>query len=191
MSLTRLVTKIHDNIDTRFIKSFTSTITLEERKAGSTCGNITIHARGLKALLLEIDQDLIEVHPLLVAGELKKKCDYIIVCPYNGRLYFLVVELKSGNAGQWMQQCMAGECLIKYVTSTIERVYGEAIHKHAEYRYLLFYTNDYAFPQGIFKRGTADREFKYKEHKVNKDITILYTQKKCGLEYDDLRRFLV
>jgi hypothetical protein len=191
MSLSSLVKKIHECIDHRFIKSYSSTITLNETKKDSTCDRITIHARGLKPLLLEIDQDAIDAHPLLVKGKLKKKNDYIIVCPYENKLFFLIVELKSGNGGDWMEQCMAGECLIKYVTSTIERVHKKVINSRAEYRYLLFYTNDYAFPQGVFKKNTADKEFKYQEHKVTDEITILRAQKPCGFEYDDLRRFLV
>lgn len=201
MSLNHLVTKIHDCLDSKFIQSHgakrLALVELDEQPT-TTCKEVVINARGLMPLVIQLDltsnQDpsQTDIHPLLTKHKgLKVKCDYIVICPYRNKIYFLIIDLKSGQPGGWEKQCMAGEALIRYVVSTIERVYKLNINKHAVYRYLLFSTNEDAFQASRFKKNTSDRAFEYNENIINSDITIKFIEKTCNRTYDDLRMFLI
>lgn len=50
-------------------------------------------------------------------------CDYIIFSEKAGRLYILLIELKSGRENV-TKQLEAGKCFAEYVVSTLNRVYN-------------------------------------------------------------------
>lgn len=194
MSVINIANIIQDNLDTRFVKSTGRRIKLIENDPNAGCKQVVINSpKHLKPIVLEIDQKSIDIHPLFADGisGLKKKNDYIIICPYDNKLFFLIIDLKSDSPKGWTEQCMAGEYLIKYVIHTLERVYNIDILKHSEFRHLLFSTNDDAFHKSSFKKKTSDRSFKYLENSFKNKHKIKFIEKPCNRPYADLRIFLV
>lgn len=53
---------------------------------------------------------------------LRAFCDYILLAIVCGKLYILLIELKSGGAEHVSHQLDAGEDFIRYITARIERI---------------------------------------------------------------------
>lgn len=51
-------------------------------------------------------------------------CDYMSVCSYKNNTYVFLFELKRGKAGDYQKQLEAGECLLKYLYDSIDRIKG-------------------------------------------------------------------
>lgn len=49
-------------------------------------------------------------------------CDYIIFSEYNNHFFVLLIELKKGD-NNVKKQLEAGECFVKYIIATLNRVY--------------------------------------------------------------------
>jgi hypothetical protein len=61
-----------------------------------------------------------------------------LLCPLKDKIYVLLIELKSKKANDWLDQCVAGECLIRYVISTIDRIKGLKLQHKLVFRNVLF-----------------------------------------------------
>lgn len=88
--------------------------------------NIPIKADGLKYSLLSFDVPIkkgeVGLFPYFKKKEgVCKMCDYVIFCDQHHCLYVLLVELKKGSE-QVMPQLVAGECLAKFIVSTLNRL---------------------------------------------------------------------
>lgn len=55
-------------------------------------------------------------------------CDYCIFCDWRGSLYVLLFELKGGNSTT--NQLNAGENFVKFIVSTINRIYDVNYEPH-------------------------------------------------------------
>lgn len=49
-------------------------------------------------------------------------CDYMSVCSYNEKTYVFLYELKRGTPVDYQKQLEAGECLLKYLYDSIDRI---------------------------------------------------------------------
>lgn len=88
--------------------------------------NIPIKASGLKYSMLSFDVPIkkgeVGLFPYFKKKEgVCKMCDYVIFCEHHHCLYVLLVELKKGSE-QVMPQLIAGECLARFIVSTLNRV---------------------------------------------------------------------
>lgn len=49
-------------------------------------------------------------------------CDYMSVCSYKDKTYVFLFELKRGKTKDYQKQLDAGECLLKYLYDSIDRI---------------------------------------------------------------------
>lgn len=49
-------------------------------------------------------------------------CDYMSVCSYKGKTYVFLFELKRGTTDDYQKQLDAGECLLRYLYDSIDRI---------------------------------------------------------------------
>lgn len=49
-------------------------------------------------------------------------CDYMSVCSYKDKTYVFLFELKRGKTTDYQKQLDAGECLLKYLYDSIDRI---------------------------------------------------------------------
>ena len=49
-------------------------------------------------------------------------CDYKSVCSYNDKTYVFLFELKRGKTDDYQKQLEAGECMLKYLCDSIDRI---------------------------------------------------------------------
>ena len=144
-----------------------SSILLTENERDAKCREVTITTNDVtvKPIVVNLDKreksKPIDIHPLLSnnAG-LKSGCDYLLICPVENekRIYFLMIELKSNRSNGWINQCIAGECLARYLVSTIDRVNDLKLDYEFVFRYINFKTN-------IKKRNTGTSSPVYEEDK--------------------------
>lgn len=153
--ITTILNAFRESIDQRFLPHIdtSATVVLEEDKQDATCRQVTLSTKGMsiKPVLVKLEGSEerekagkkvlseIDIHPLLNnSADLKKGCDYLLICPTTDKIYFLLIELKSKTSNNWLDQCVAGECLINYVASTIIRVNELDIEHRFVFRHVLF-----------------------------------------------------
>lgn len=193
-TLNDVIQDIKDSIERKYIKSYNAKrLDLKENGSDAKCKNVTINADSVQSLVLQLDlpSPTEEIHPLLsTQSGLRQKCDYIIICPFEGKLFILVIEMKSNVPGDWRNQCIAGECLTRYILSTIERVKEYNFSQHIICRHILFSTSKGGQRAGRFKKKTSDKSFKYDKYKSKNNEIIYWKKKACNYNYEDLRMFL-
>jgi hypothetical protein len=163
-------------------------ITLQESQIASKCQFVYLKKGNIQTFTLELDkQNNIEIHPLLASLEaLKKKCDYIIFCQKENRLYVLLIELKSDNSTGWTKQTRAGEMIARYLIGMVENYCGFNI-VDVQFRHILFSTHNATQLKGRKKKKTTVEGFKYEQdHKFG----FFFCRKPCNTTYPDLDIFL-
>lgn len=95
------------------------------------CINIDDGRRGIPLDLYRFDLDNQEFLPFFNKKHqtspvgLRKFCDYILICEYNGYTYILLVELKRGRTIGADKQLNASETFIHYLFETAERLHKD------------------------------------------------------------------
>jgi hypothetical protein len=149
-----ILTHLRESINSRFRAQVAgNSLTLTEPNPAATCNEIIFNTTGVQPILVNLDQD--GLHPLLspnVPG-LQQRSDYLLICPTDEALYFLVIEIKSNTPRSWRQQCAAGECLATYIISTIERVHNVDIKRHVRFRHILFTSHQQFISKNKLERG--------------------------------------
>ena len=58
-----------------------------------------------------------------------KRCDYVLLAPYKGDLYFIFIEMKSQNldSRDFVPQLMGGDCFMTYCAAMAEKFHGALI----------------------------------------------------------------
>jgi len=175
--------KVRDAIDTKFFcEAPNGNLRLVEEKnlanpAEDICREVHIQLGALKndAIILKIDleEPKLKLHPLLKAEVgigINKRCDYIIICPYEDKIYIIVMELKSLNTSTWYRQCVVGESLVHYIMSAIDRNGGTHHRKSFEYRHVLFTTNG----KEATKRPTGNNTVTYLANTYNDSYYVIH-----------------
>lgn len=93
---------------------------------------------------------------------LKGKNDAIIFAEKDGKIFILLLELKSKNLSTSMKQLRSGENFVQFIVKTIELHFKGAINEQLEFRYLLFTTRK------IPKKRTARLIINYHDNKGKK-----------------------
>lgn len=174
-------------------------IKLEERKKNATCREVILNTKKIstKPFLIKLEASEereksgkktmadVDIHPLLneLTG-LKTGCDYLLICPTDEKIYILVIELKSKGSNEWIDQCIAGECLTTYLITTVNRFKKLKLKHELIFRYVLFRVT----PNGR-KRLTGTRTETYQYDK-ERDIHFAIWSCFDDGEGHDLRLFL-
>jgi len=182
MSMTIILQHLRNSIDARFLvpAASGSAVVLTEDQQDATCREVIINTNdvSIKPIVVNLDKregtEAIDVHPLLSkeAG-LKQGCDYLLICPTEKAIFLLLVELKSQNFSGWLNQCVAGECLTRYVFSTIDRVKEMKLSLPLEFRHVLFTSNT-----GITRKRLTGNAGVLYVHEPNKQVQ--YTIRSCN-----------
>ena len=113
-------------------------VKLEEKDLGLSVQSVTLKSdyKGVEGFMLyrfedkgtELLQPFFNHNNTDDGGESKSPkylvcmCDYISVCSYNNKTYVFLFELKRGMSDGYRKQLEAGECLLKYLCDSIDRI---------------------------------------------------------------------
>lgn len=100
-------------------------IRIFEKNTGAKCQFVTIkNCQGMKVVIRldHFPQFTQYVSPCHDGAN--KSCDALVVCKYQGRKFFLFVELKSNNPGGWQRQANNSLRFVEYICSLLEMHYG-------------------------------------------------------------------
>ncbi|MDY6348862.1 MAG: hypothetical protein SPL42_10635 [Bacteroidales bacterium] len=103
------------------------TVLFDKTEKGKIILNSEIDIDGLPGCeyrLYRFDPEKGELFPFFSkerGRNLKSICDFFVFVSYNGALYAVLIEHKSGS-GSSNTQLEASECFVKYIQSTLKRI---------------------------------------------------------------------
>jgi len=171
----KILTNSIDN--SREIKKVSNELIIREDDSGARCKEVKIKT-SKKTFCLELDKKGIRLTNVLnpSVGGIQKVNDACIFFIYKNRLYALLIELKSGRAGDYLDQLKSGRNFVEYIIQQLKLFNSSIFGKiDIEYRGVLF---------RLDKKGVSKQTTSKKNKIVFKDINgLLCTTLTCNQTY--------